>query len=188
MPTALPVASRRDRHRHRSGAVARTGARARRRRHREAQHLQNRSLEFGLAITIPAAVGLALLPEPIIALVFERGAFTRETTLLTSTVLAAFALGLPAFVLTKIFTPAFYAREDMRTPLWASDRFGCSQHCRKSHPVSAHGRDRHCHCHQFRGLGLGALSLARGLVSGGVVPPVGVRQLSGFSWCSSLLH
>ncbi|WP_394691147.1 murein biosynthesis integral membrane protein MurJ [Hoeflea sp.] len=87
---------------------------------REAQHLQNRSLEFGLAITVPAAVGLALFPQPIIALVFERGAFTRETTLLTSTVLAAFALGLPAFVLTKIFTPAFYAREDMRTPLWAS--------------------------------------------------------------------
>jgi putative peptidoglycan lipid II flippase len=52
--------------------------------------------------------------------VFERGAFTRETTLLTSAVLAAFALGLPAFVLTKIFTPAFYAREDMRTPLWFS--------------------------------------------------------------------
>jgi putative peptidoglycan lipid II flippase len=87
---------------------------------KQAQHLQNRSLEFGLAITVPAAVGLALLPEPIIALVFERGAFTRETTILTSSVLAAFALGLPAFVLTKIFTPAFYAREDMRTPLWAS--------------------------------------------------------------------
>ena len=87
---------------------------------KEAQHLQNRSLEFGLAITVPAAFGLALLPEPIIALVFERGAFTRETTLVTSQVLAAFSIGLPAFVLTKIFTPAFYAREDMRTPLWAS--------------------------------------------------------------------
>lgn len=87
---------------------------------KEAQYLQNRSLEFGLAITVPAAVGLALLPEPIIALVFERGAFTRETTLITSTVLAAFAVGLPAFVLSKIFTPVFYAREDMRTPLRAS--------------------------------------------------------------------
>jgi putative peptidoglycan lipid II flippase len=87
---------------------------------KEAQHLQNRSLEFGLAITVPAAFGLALLPEPIIALVFERGAFTRETTLVTSSVLAAFSIGLPAFVLTKIFTPVFYAREDMRTPLWAS--------------------------------------------------------------------
>lgn len=87
---------------------------------KDAQHLQNRSLEFGLAITVPAAVGLAMIPEPIIALVFERGAFTRETTLVTASVLGAFALGLPAFVLTKIFTPAFYAREDMRTPLWAS--------------------------------------------------------------------
>jgi putative peptidoglycan lipid II flippase len=87
---------------------------------KDAQHLQNRSLEFGLAITVPAAVGLAMIPEPIIGLVFERGAFTRETTLVTASVLAAFALGLPAFVLTKIFTPAFYAREDMRTPLWAS--------------------------------------------------------------------
>jgi len=87
---------------------------------KEAQHLQSRSLEFGMAITVPAAFGLALLPEPIIALVFERGAFTRETTLVTSSVLAAFAVGLPAFVLTKIFTPEFYAREDMRTPLWAS--------------------------------------------------------------------
>lgn len=86
----------------------------------EAQHVQNRSLEFGMAITVPAAVGLAVLPEPIIALVFERGAFTRETTLITASVLAAFAIGLPAFVLTKIFTPAFYAREDMRTPLHAS--------------------------------------------------------------------
>lgn len=87
---------------------------------KEARHLQNRSLEFGLAITVPAAFGLALLPEPIIALVFERGAFTRETTLVTASVLAAFSIGLPAFVLTKIFTPVFYAREDMRTPLWAS--------------------------------------------------------------------
>jgi len=87
---------------------------------KEAQHLQNRSLEFGVAITVPAAFGLALLPQPIIALVFERGAFTRETTLVTSSVLAAFSVGLPAFVLMKIFTPVFYAREDMRTPLWAS--------------------------------------------------------------------
>jgi putative peptidoglycan lipid II flippase len=120
MLTAQPVAARRDRHRHRCGAAARTLARARAATPEEALHLQNRSLEFGLAITVPAAVALALLPEPIIALVFERGAFTRETTLVTSSVLAAFAIGLPAFVLTKIFTPAFYAREDMRTPLWAS--------------------------------------------------------------------
>ena len=83
----------------------------------EVVHLQNRSLEFGLAMTVPAAVALVVIPAPIVALLFERGAFTRETTLVTSAVLAAFACGLPAFVLNKIFTPAYYARENMRTPM-----------------------------------------------------------------------
>lgn len=84
----------------------------------DAAFLQNRSLEFGLALTVPAAVGLAIIPEPVIALLFERGAFTRETTEITAAVLRPFALGLPAFVLIKIFQPGFYAREDMRAPMW----------------------------------------------------------------------
>jgi putative peptidoglycan lipid II flippase len=84
----------------------------------DAAVLQNRSLEFGLALTVPATVGLLILPAPIVALLFERGAFSRETTEITAAVLAAFALGLPAFVLIKIFQPGFYAREDMRTPMW----------------------------------------------------------------------
>ena len=82
------------------------------------QSLQNNSLEFGLGLTVPAAVAFTVIPAPIVALLFERGEFTREATLLTATVLAAFAAGLPAFVLNKIFTPSFYAREDMRTPMW----------------------------------------------------------------------
>ena len=86
----------------------------------EAKRLQNRSIEFGLGLTIPAAVGLFMIPLPLVALVYERGAFTRETSELTSMVLAAFAIGLPAFVLIKIFQPAFYAREDMKTPMWFS--------------------------------------------------------------------
>jgi putative peptidoglycan lipid II flippase len=84
----------------------------------DAAALQNRSLEFGLGLTVPATVGLIVMPEPIVALLFERGAFTRETTEVTAAVLRAFALGLPAFVLIKIFQPGFYAREDMRTPMW----------------------------------------------------------------------
>ncbi|MCB1462011.1 MAG: murein biosynthesis integral membrane protein MurJ [Nitratireductor sp.] len=84
----------------------------------DAAHLQNRSLEFGLGLTLPAAIGFALLPEALVALVFERGAFTRETTLVTAEVLRAFAIGLPAFTLISIFRPGFYAREDMRTPMW----------------------------------------------------------------------
>jgi len=88
--------------------------------HAEASRLQNRSLEFSLGLTVPAAVGLALMPAPIIALLFERGAFTRETTELTAAALMAFAPGLPAFVLIKVFSPGFFAREDMKSPMWFS--------------------------------------------------------------------
>ncbi|MFZ1815500.1 MAG: murein biosynthesis integral membrane protein MurJ [Rhizobiaceae bacterium] len=86
----------------------------------EAQKLQNRSLEFGLGLMVPAAVGLFVMPEPLIALVYERGAFSRDLTETTAQVLAIFALALPAVVLTKIFQPSFYARQDTRTPMWFS--------------------------------------------------------------------
>ena len=86
----------------------------------DASHLQNRSLEFGLGLTIPAAVGLFMLNLPLVALVYERGAFDRDTAELTAKVLAGFAIGLPSFVLIKIFQPSFYAREDMKTPMWFS--------------------------------------------------------------------
>lgn len=84
----------------------------------DATLLQSRSLEFGLALTVPAAVGFMSMPEPLVALLYERGAFSRDVTETTAAVLSAFALGLPAFVLIKIFQPGFYAREDMRTPMW----------------------------------------------------------------------
>ncbi|MGI9351737.1 MAG: murein biosynthesis integral membrane protein MurJ [Rhizobiaceae bacterium] len=86
----------------------------------EAARLQNRSLEFGLGLTVPAAVGLFMIPLPLVALVYERGAFLREDSELAAQVLAAFAVGLPSFVLIKILQPSFYAREDMRTPMWFS--------------------------------------------------------------------
>ena len=85
-----------------------------------ARSLQNRSLEFALLLTLPAAVGLTIMPGPIVAVLFERGAFTAETTARAAEVLRAFAWGLPAFVLVKVFQPAFYAREDMRLPLYAT--------------------------------------------------------------------
>ncbi|MCB1427347.1 MAG: murein biosynthesis integral membrane protein MurJ, partial [Notoacmeibacter sp.] len=87
---------------------------------RDAQHLQNRSLEFALGLTLPAAVGFMVMPEPLVNLLYERGAFTAETTRLTAQALAAFAAGLPAYVLIKVFQPAYFAREDMKTPLWFS--------------------------------------------------------------------
>jgi len=86
----------------------------------EVEHLQNRSLEFALGLTVPAAVGLMVIPEPIVALLYQRGAFTAETSALTASALAAFAAGLPAYVLIKVFQPAYFAREDMKTPFWFS--------------------------------------------------------------------
>lgn len=86
----------------------------------ESARLQDRSLEFALGLTLPAAVGLMVLPQPIIELLYERGAFTPALTSMTAAALAGFAAGLPAFVLIKVLTPAFYAREAMRAPMWFS--------------------------------------------------------------------
>ncbi len=57
------------------------------------------------------------MPTPIIEVLFERGAFTAGDTEAVSAALTAFALGLPAFVMIKVFQPGFFAREDTRTPM-----------------------------------------------------------------------
>ncbi len=79
---------------------------------------QNRAIEFGLLFSLPAAVALWLLSDPIIRVLFERGRFGPDDTLRTASALAAFVVGLPAFVLVKALTPGFFAREDTRTPLY----------------------------------------------------------------------
>jgi putative peptidoglycan lipid II flippase len=78
---------------------------------------QNRALELSMLLTIPAAVGLAVIPTEVISVLFERGAFTARDTANVAVALAVFALGLPAFVLVKVFSPAYFAREDTRTPM-----------------------------------------------------------------------
>ena len=78
---------------------------------------QNRSTEFALLLTLPAAVALAIVPTPIISVLFERGAFTAADTLPTALALSAFAVGLPSFVLARVLQPAYFAREDTRTPM-----------------------------------------------------------------------
>ncbi len=78
---------------------------------------QNRALEFSLLMTIPAAAALAIIAEPIIATIFERGAFGVVDTGATSMALFAYAFGLPAYVIQKALTPAYFARSDTRTPV-----------------------------------------------------------------------
>ncbi|MGE0627075.1 MAG: murein biosynthesis integral membrane protein MurJ [Hyphomicrobiaceae bacterium] len=78
---------------------------------------QNRSLEFAMLLAVPAAVALAVTPTPIVSVLFERGAYAAADTEATANALALFALGLPAFVMIKVFSPAYFAREDTRTPM-----------------------------------------------------------------------
>jgi len=78
---------------------------------------QNRSTEFALLLTLPAAVALAVIPSPIISVLFERGAFMAADTPPTAMALAAFAVGLPSFVLARVLSPAYFAREDTKTPM-----------------------------------------------------------------------
>ncbi|MBD8553685.1 murein biosynthesis integral membrane protein MurJ [Rhizobium sp. CFBP 8762] len=83
----------------------------------QASNLQNRSVEFTLFLTLPAAAALLVMAEPIVRMLFERGQFSAEATVRVSHILAIYGLGLPAFVLIKAFIPGFFAREDTRTPM-----------------------------------------------------------------------
>ncbi len=85
-----------------------------------ANNIQNRSIEFSLLISLPSAIGLFILAEPIIQILFERGAFVAEDTFYTAKVLSYFALGLPAYIIIKVLVSCFFAREDTKTPLYIS--------------------------------------------------------------------
>ena len=75
------------------------------------------SLRIVSFITIPATVGLVVMREPIIQVLFEHGEFTARSTEITARALLYFALGLPAFAGVKLIVPAFYSTQDTRTPV-----------------------------------------------------------------------
>jgi putative peptidoglycan lipid II flippase len=89
-------------------------------READAKTTLNRGIEISLFLTLPAAVALYVIPDFLISGIYQRGAFTAETTAQVAKALRWFALGLPGFVLLKVLTPAFFARENTRTPMiWA---------------------------------------------------------------------
>ena len=71
-------------------------------------------------LCIPSALGLAILGQPIVALIFEHGKFTAFDTVQTGNALAAYALGLAGYAAVKVLSPAFYALADARTPMLIS--------------------------------------------------------------------
>lgn len=76
----------------------------------------SRAGEVSLALTVPCAVALVVIPLPLVSVLFERGAFGTDDTAATALAVAIYGLGLPAFVLQKILQPVFFAREDTRRP------------------------------------------------------------------------
>lgn len=78
----------------------------------------NRGSEFALALTLPAAVALMVIAFPLCTVLYQRGAFGPDDAANTALALAAYALGLPAFVLQKVLQPLYYAREDTRRPFY----------------------------------------------------------------------
>ncbi|MFT8563701.1 MAG: murein biosynthesis integral membrane protein MurJ [Acetobacter orientalis] len=86
--------------------------------HVAARDAQNRSIDYVLLLTLPAVAGLMVLAGPIMIVLFGHGAFTEHDALLSAQALRAYALGLPAFVMVKVLSPAFFARGDTRTPVY----------------------------------------------------------------------
>jgi putative peptidoglycan lipid II flippase len=78
------------------------------------------SLSFGLRttafVTVPASVGLVVLAEPIVGLLYEHGNFTREDTAEVAALLAAFGIGLLSYAASFVLARSFYSRQNARTP------------------------------------------------------------------------
>ncbi len=82
-----------------------------------ARETLNRAVEMAVAITLPAACALVVAGNPIMLALFVRGAFSASAAHLAAQSLAAYGIGLPAFVLLKVLVPAFFAHGDTRTPM-----------------------------------------------------------------------
>lgn len=84
----------------------------------------SQSLDWGLRMAllagVPAGLGLLLLAEPVTATVYNYGRFSAVDTRMAAISLTAMSIGIPAFMLSKVLAPAFYARQDMKTPMRAA--------------------------------------------------------------------
>ncbi len=83
----------------------------------EANAGMNRAIEISLALTLPAAAALLVIPDLIVSGLLERGQFNASDRANTAIAVMIYAAGLPAFVMIKVFSPGFFAREDTVTPM-----------------------------------------------------------------------
>src|SRR6266498_4054073 len=79
-----------------------------------------RGMRLAFLLTIPSAIGLAMLASPIISVIYEHGRFTAEMTRQTAGALQFYAIGLVSYAVLKVLTPAFYAIGKRNTPMVVS--------------------------------------------------------------------
>ncbi|WP_298569295.1 murein biosynthesis integral membrane protein MurJ [uncultured Aliiroseovarius sp.] len=84
--------------------------------HKAGRDALSRAGELSLALTVPAAVALIVVPTQLIEVLFHRGAFTADDTARTALATAVYGAGLPAFVLQKVLASVYFARENTKTP------------------------------------------------------------------------
>ena len=82
-----------------------------------ANAVQNRAIELAMVLTLPATAALIVIALPLVTVMFQYGKFTPDAAAATAWALAVFATGLPAFVLIKVLSPGFFARQDTRRPM-----------------------------------------------------------------------
>ncbi len=87
---------------------------------REAQRLQANAVEVGTLLTLPAAAALASCAPAFVTAFFVGGKMTSDDGAVMAQIVIALVAGLPAYVLVKVFQPAFFSREDTRTPVWVA--------------------------------------------------------------------
>ncbi len=83
----------------------------------EAKKTQDKAIEYGALLSIPAAVAIIILAEPIINILFQHGKFGLFETEMTAQAVIAYSVSLPVYVMVKAMTPNFFARGDTRTPV-----------------------------------------------------------------------
>lgn len=82
-----------------------------------AKDTQDKAIEYGAILSIPAMVALIVLAKPIVNILFQYGKFGELQTTMTSSAVVAYSISLPVYVMVKALTPNFFARGDTRTPV-----------------------------------------------------------------------
>lgn len=82
-----------------------------------AKTTQNQAVEYGLLLSLPAAVLLIVLAKPIVTFLFQHGEFSAHAAQMTAYAVIAYSIGLPCYVMTKALMPNFFARGDTVTPV-----------------------------------------------------------------------